>query len=151
MKASVCPLARSLDLVGDRWSLLIVGEALRGSRRFSEFERRLGLAKNILAERLRRLVAEGVMEAAPSSTGSSHRIYNLSEKGEALYLTLAALWQWSEAYCFSPDERSFTLVDRVDQDRLMPLKLVTTEGRVMGPYDCIGQMMPTHPRPDTNT
>ena len=62
-----CPIARTLDVIGDWWSLLIVRDALLGKRRFGEFQKSLGLAKNILSTRLRKLVSHGVLEVGPAS------------------------------------------------------------------------------------
>ncbi|HEY0182268.1 MAG TPA: helix-turn-helix domain-containing protein, partial [Rhodopila sp.] len=96
-----CPVARSLDVIGDWWSLLIVRDAFRGLRRFSEFQRSLGLARNILTVRLRSLVADGIMETVPAADGSAYQEYVLTEKGRRLLPVLLALRQWGIA-CF-PD------------------------------------------------
>ena len=68
---AACPVARSLDAIGDWWSLLIVRDAFLGRRRFCEFQRSLGTARNILAARLRKLVTLGVLEAVPASCGGA--------------------------------------------------------------------------------
>src|SRR5512146_1933979 len=79
-----CPIARTLDVIGDWWSLLIVRDALRGMRRFSEFEKSLGVSKNILTRRLRTLVKQGILERAPATDGSAHREYRPTAKGRSL-------------------------------------------------------------------
>ena len=71
LENSCCPVARSLDVIGDWWSLLIVRDALRGVRRFSEFQKNLGIAKNTLAGRLKMLVDEGILHLQPASDGSA--------------------------------------------------------------------------------
>jgi DNA-binding HxlR family transcriptional regulator len=76
-----CPIARALDAIGDWWSLLIIRDALLGIRRFSEFQKNIGLAKNILAVRLRTLVDQGILKAAPASDGSAYQEYVLTPKG----------------------------------------------------------------------
>src|SRR3546814_1080914 len=76
-----CPIARSLDAIGDWWSLLIVRDALLGLSRFGEFQKSLGMAKNILAARLRSLTALGILDAVPAADGSQHREYRLTPKG----------------------------------------------------------------------
>src|SRR5262249_53577633 len=76
-----CPIARALDAIGDWWSLLIIRDALLGLRRFGEFQRSLGLAKNILTVRLRALVDRGILEMAPASDGSAYQEYVLTPKG----------------------------------------------------------------------
>ena len=80
LQEDVCPVARSLDVIGDWWSLLIVRDALSGVRRFSEFQRSLVVAMGMLAARLRDLVAEGVLETAPASDGSAYQEYVLTPK-----------------------------------------------------------------------
>ena len=90
-----CPVARSVAAVGDGWSLLIVRDALFGKRRFGEFEKSLGVAKNILTVRLRRLVAVGVLELVPASDGGGHREYALTEKGRGLLPVIAAMGHWA--------------------------------------------------------
>jgi len=99
-KANLCPVARSLDTIGEWWSLLIVRDALFGVRRFSDFQKSLGLAKNVLSARLKKLVASGVMEQVPASDGSAYREYALTEKGRDLLPVLVALRQWGESYLF---------------------------------------------------
>jgi DNA-binding HxlR family transcriptional regulator len=90
-----CSLAGALSIVGDWWSLLIIRDALLGVRRFGEFRQSLGLARNILADRLKRLVAHGVL----SREGSPQRpIYGLTDKGRALAPTLMALTQWGDEW-----------------------------------------------------
>ena len=69
LSGAACPIARSLDVIGDWWSLLIVRDALRGMRRFSEFHKSLGVSKNILTRRLRTLVEQGILDEARSLVG----------------------------------------------------------------------------------
>jgi DNA-binding HxlR family transcriptional regulator len=128
-----CAVARSLGIIGDWWSLLIIRDALSGKRRFSEFQKHLGLAKNILSARLAKLVDQGIMKQVPAADGSAYRDYVLTEKGEKLYLVIAALWQWGEEFCFSPGEAKPFIVDAVNDEALAPLELRTTSGRSVGP------------------
>ena len=79
LEGADCPIARSLDAIGDWWSLLIIRDALLGRRRFGEFQKGLGLAKNILAARLRTLVDRGILETAPASDGSVYQEACLSD------------------------------------------------------------------------
>src|SRR5689334_20385169 len=89
-----CPVARSLETVGDWWSLLIIRDAFVGKKRFGEFQRSLGVAKNILTVRLKKLVADGVLEMAPASDGSAYSEYVLTDKGRRLFLVIVALGEW---------------------------------------------------------
>jgi len=80
------PVARSLDAIGDWWSLLIVRNAFSGQRRFGEFQKSLGMAKNILTVRLRKLVGCGILEIVPASDGSAYQEYVLTKKGRAFFM-----------------------------------------------------------------
>jgi DNA-binding HxlR family transcriptional regulator len=75
-----CPVARSLDVIGDWWSLLIIRNAMVGTRRFSAFQKSLGIAKNMLAARLRTLVANGILDVVPASGGGTRHEYVLTIK-----------------------------------------------------------------------
>ncbi len=81
LEGAECPIARSLDAIGDWWSLLIIRDALLGRRRFGEFQKSLGLAKNILTVRLRTLVDKGILKTAPASDGSAYQEYVPTPKG----------------------------------------------------------------------
>ena len=98
MKAADCPVARTLDLVGEWWTLLILRDALAGVTRFSEFQQSLGMAKNILAARLRKLVDNGILELKPASDGSSYQEYVITETGRSLSGIVAALRDWGEKH-----------------------------------------------------
>ena len=104
-------MARALDAIGDWWSLLIIRDAFQGVRRFGEFEHNLGVAKNILTARLRKLVAVGILEVAPASDGSKYQEYVLTKKAAGLYLVIIALKQWEES-CFPGRKQAHGLVDR---------------------------------------
>src|SRR3981189_558988 len=114
-----CPIARSLDAIGDWWSMLIIREALLCSRRFGEFQKQLGLAKNILTVRLRALVDQGILTMAPASDGSAYQEYLLTPKGRGVFPILVALRQWSEEFDDHPEEIATPLVDR-EKARAVP-------------------------------
>lgn len=126
--ASTCPVARATAVVGDRWSLLIVREAYDGARRFNDFQRRLGVAKNILATRLRALVADGILETTPAD-GTPYREYRLTPAGLDLFPVLVALRQWGEAHGFADGEPRSELVDTRDGRPVAPLRVVAADGR----------------------
>ncbi|MEV6978320.1 helix-turn-helix domain-containing protein [Kitasatospora sp. NPDC093806] len=132
---SACPVARPLDLLGDGWTLLIVRDAFDGLRRFGQFQKSLGLAKNILSTRLANLVAHGVFELAPAADGSPYQEYVLTEKGRALFPVVTALRQWGERYSFADGEPRARLVVRADGAPIAPVEVRATDGRVLGPDD----------------
>ena len=135
LSANDCAIARSLDVIGDWWSLLIIRDARSGKRRFSEFQRNLGMARNILATRLKKLVERGIMEMAPASDGSAFKEYVLTDKGERLFVVIVALWQWGEESCFGPDELRFAMVDVHTGEPLARLKVQTESGKRIGARD----------------
>ena len=132
---AACAIARSLSVIGDWWSLLIIRDALAGKRRFGELQKNLGMAKNILSVRLQKLVEHGILATAPASDGTAYKEYVLTPKGKKLYLVLVALWQWGEEYCFAPGELTYDMVDRETQKPFQPLELKARDGRVLGPRD----------------
>ncbi len=98
-----CSAARALELVGERWSLLIIRDALfRGMTRFSQFQRSLGVAPNVLAARLEGFVAAGLMTPRAYSTHPEHREYLLTKKGRDLQPVLLALTAWGDRWA-APD------------------------------------------------
>jgi DNA-binding HxlR family transcriptional regulator len=132
---AACPIARSLDAIGDWWSLLIIRDALLGIRRFNEFQKNLGLAKNILTVRLRALVDQGILKTAPASDGSAYREYLLTPKGRGLFPVLVALRQWSEEFSFSSGACSTLLVDREQGRPVRKLELRSRDGRLLSQRD----------------
>jgi len=127
-----CPIARALDAIGDWWSLLIIRDALLGRRRFGEFQKSMGLAKNILTVRLRALVDRGILTTAPASDGSAYQEYVLTPKGRGLFPVLVALRQWSEEFDETPEEIATILVDRESGRPVKKLALHARDGRLLG-------------------
>ena len=93
-----CSIARALEVVGERWTLLIVRDALHGLRRFEQFQDSLGIARNVLADRLSRLVDEGILERVLYSERPERYEYRLTRKGQDLDIALTSLRQWGDAY-----------------------------------------------------
>lgn len=93
-----CSVARALEVVGERWSLLIVRDVFLGLRRFEELQQSLGIARNVLTDRLNRLVEEGVLERVRYSERPERFEYRLTRKGRDLNIALAGLRQWGDKY-----------------------------------------------------
>ena len=130
-----CTIARTLGIIGDWWSLLIIRNALAQPQRFGELQKALGLAKNILTTRLRKLVEAGILETVSASDGSSFSEYRLTEKGQQLYVVLTALWQWGERHMATPSTGSLRVVDRATLQPIPPLEVRSSDGRRLGPQD----------------
>lgn len=94
----ICSIARGLELVGERWTLLIVRDVFRGKRRFEEIQSSLGIARNVLTSRLARLVEEGILERRPYSERPRRDEYFLTEKGLDLWPVLVALMHWGDTH-----------------------------------------------------
>ncbi|WP_151992666.1 winged helix-turn-helix transcriptional regulator [Buttiauxella massiliensis] len=139
MEGSVCPVARSLDIIGDWWSLLIVRDALNGLTRFGEFQKNLGIAKNMLTQRLKQLVEQGILTVRPATDGSAWNEYVLTEKGRALQTVLVALAQWGGDYLFDSHEKCSVLVDDEHHQPLRKLQLQAQDGRTLAPDEVIAQ------------
>jgi DNA-binding HxlR family transcriptional regulator len=105
-----CPVARAVDVIGDRWCLLIVRDAMDGARSFTDFQQRTGIARNILADRLRRLAAHGLITQVEAPSGK-RRVYTLTAAGKDLFPAIVALRQWGERHAFEADETHSVLVD----------------------------------------
>ncbi|MDD2056498.1 helix-turn-helix transcriptional regulator [Pseudomonas sp. GD03860] len=136
LQSSECPVARTLEAIGDRWSLMIIRDAFDDVRRFSEFQKRLGVAKNILASRLKTLVEIGVFDIRPASDGSAYKEYVLTQKGREIFPVVVSLRQWGERFLFEPGEMHSVLVDNASGQALMPLQVRSSSGEVLGPSDC---------------
>ena len=104
-----CPVARTADLVGDRWSLLIIRDAMDGARSFTDFQQRTGIARNILTDRLRKLTASGLLVQVEASSGK-RRHYELTDAGKGLFPVIVTLRQWGEHHAFVAGEGHSVLV-----------------------------------------
>jgi DNA-binding HxlR family transcriptional regulator len=121
-----CPVARTVDLVGDRWSLLLVRDAMDGARSFTDFQQRTGIARNILTDRLRKLTAHGLLAQVDAPSGR-RRLYALTDAGKDLFPVIVTLRQWGERHAFAEGEEHSVLVDG-DGARVPELLPVAADG-----------------------
>jgi DNA-binding HxlR family transcriptional regulator len=133
LNAQPCPVARSVDVIADRWSLLVVRDAFDGVRRFSDFQRSLGVARNILSDRLRRLVDAGILAIQPAANGGAYQEYVLTHQGKALFPIIVALRQWGERHLFGEDEFHSELVEKKTGNPLYLMTPRTIDDRVLSP------------------
>jgi DNA-binding HxlR family transcriptional regulator len=132
LKDNACPIARSMEAIGDCWSMMIIRNAMMGQRRFSELQKDLGLAKNILSARLRSLVADGILTTEPASDGTAYQDYVLTPKGRAVFPIMVALRQWGEEFAFGDGACGNMMVDRKTGKRVQRLELHAADGRLLG-------------------
>ncbi|WP_223455827.1 MULTISPECIES: winged helix-turn-helix transcriptional regulator [unclassified Pseudomonas] len=135
-QSSECPVARTLEVIGDRWSLMIIRDAFDGIRRFSEFQKSLGVAKNILASRLKTLVEVGVFDVRPASDGSAYKEYVLTDKGREIFPVVVCMRQWGERFLFKREETRSVLLDNEFGQSLVPIEVRSSSGQKLGPFDC---------------
>lgn len=129
-----CSLPRALEAMGERWSFLILRAAFNGLNHFEDFQSELGIARNILANRLARLVEHGIMERAPLPTDRRKIAYKLTDKGHALLPTMVALRQWGERW--ETGVPAFpVLVDARDRKPVQPVAVLAHDGRVLTKHD----------------
>src|ERR1043165_5269414 len=96
--ALACPLPAAVELIGEKWAFLILRGALNGLKHFEEFQAGLGIARNILSDRLSKMVAGGILERKPDPDDGRRVIYSLTSKGEGLLPVVLALRQWGEEW-----------------------------------------------------
>ncbi|WP_375403151.1 winged helix-turn-helix transcriptional regulator [uncultured Sphingomonas sp.] len=135
-KLSECSLPAALEAVGERWSFLILRASFNGLHHFEEFLSELGIARNILADRLGRLVRHGILGREPCPDDRRKVEYRLTEKGFALLPTMIALRQWGEQW--ETNEPAFpVLVDERDRLPIQQVAVLSHDGRALGKHDLI--------------
>ncbi len=127
-----CSIARALEVVGDRWTLLIIRDVIHGLRRFDEFLDSLGIASNVLTERLNRLVDEGVLERVPYSERPERFEYRPTNKGRELGVALLALMQWGDRHLSDKPPR---IARRRSDKSPVSVRLVAKDGSAIAPSD----------------
>ncbi len=124
-----CGIAQALEALGDWWTLLVVRDAFFGVRRFGDFERSLGIAKNILAARLAHLVEHEIFERVDVGESGERFEYRLTEKGEALLPVLTTLREWSDEHVFGKGNEPVIVRDRRTDRRIPRLRVTDADGR----------------------
>ncbi len=132
---SNCSVARALNEVGDWWSLLIVLHAMYGTRRFVDFQQELGIAKNILCDRLARLVDNEVLKKVDVGEHGSRFEYRLTEKGRDLFPVVIALRQWGDKWNPAPDETPLDLRDRATGRPIGAVEVQDADGQSLSIRD----------------
>ena len=118
-----CSMAAALELIGERWTLLVIRDVLAGNRRFEQMQQSLGVARNVLSGRLQRLVDEDILERRPYSKRPQRHEYFLTEKGLDLWPVLVALIGWGDRHLAGPDGPPILIIHkgcggRVDDRRI---------------------------------
>ena len=128
-----CSLAQTLSTIGEHWTLLIVRDAFLGLRRFDQFQRSLGIARNILSSRLKKLVSEDIFEKTRGQSG--HYEYRLTSKGLELQPIMLAMTHWGDKHKPNPNGKRLTFVDRKDGKPIQAMSVRAHDGRKLKPKD----------------
>ena len=128
-----CGVAQALEQVGDWWSLLVVRDAFFGVSRFAQFEASLGISKNILSDRLHKLVEHGVLEKERLNEPGNRFEYRLTHKGRDLWLVLTAMRLWSDRWVFGDDRVPLIMRERDTGRRVAGLLAVDENGEPIDP------------------
>lgn len=129
-----CGLPEALEVMGERWSFMILRASFNGLHHFEEFLSELGIARNILSNRLAKLVEHGILDRQPCADDRRRIEYRLTEKGFDLLPAMVSLRQWGQKYGSGCDENP-VLVDELDRLPIGPVSIVSHDGRVLSGRD----------------
>ena len=122
-----CPLPHAIELIGEKWAFLILRGAFNGLQHFEQFQAGLGIARNILSDRLQKMVAGGILERSNDPEDRRKVVYSLSAKGEALLPVVVALRQWGEEWCHGKSD--IVLADLELGQPIRRIRLMSKDGR----------------------
>jgi DNA-binding HxlR family transcriptional regulator len=142
-----CSVARALSIVGDRWTLLLLRDTFLGVRRFEDFQRDLGTARHRLADRLRKLVAHGILERVRYQDRPPRFEYRLTEKGRDLYPVIVSLTRWGDRWMAGRHGPPVELVHRGCGRRIMPALTCPECGEPVAARDMMARPGPGMSKP----
>ncbi len=135
------PLNRSighvLDIIGEGWAILIIREAYFGTRRFEDFQRQLGIARNILTARLKKLCQNEILDRVPIKQGARRHEYLLTSKGKELMPLLIALTQWGDKWIFGENAEPVIFMDRENREPIAKINVYSSKGLRLRPRDIV--------------
>ncbi len=137
-----CAVARSLEVLGDGWTMMIVREAFLGTRRFADFEARLAISKNVLTKRLAHLVDEQILEKIDAGQFGARFEYQLTPKGKDLYTIITAIRQWGDRWIFGEEKEPLLVVDRATKEPILPVRIRRADGTPVPSRDIVLQLGP---------
>lgn len=130
-----CAAAQALEQIGDWWTLLLIREAFYGTSTFSGFQERLGIAKNILTERLGALVEHGIMRRHKPKPDVERYTYHLTEKGRNLLPVLVALMQWGDRWVLGRGHEPLRILDKEAKRPIQDVAVLAADGRMLSIED----------------
>jgi DNA-binding HxlR family transcriptional regulator len=138
-----CSVANTIDLIGDRWTLLIMRDVFFGVRRFDDFRRDLGIARNVLAQRLRTLVAQDILKTVLYQDNPPRHEYRLTDKGRDLFDVLMALWRFGDRWEPAHDDRVAIHTECGHETHMVPVcahcggELTRNNIRIQPPFEIV--------------
>lgn len=123
-----CPIAAMLNIIGDNWTWMVIREAFYGASRFGEFQKNTGISKNMLSDRLSRLVEEGMFETFDIGKTGERQGYRLTAKGLSLQPVMHAMSLWGNEHLYGPENEPVTLHDKTTGERITGFDLHTASG-----------------------
>ena len=135
--SQICSIARSLEIVGEWWTLLVVREAFFGTRRFTDFEANLGIAKNVLSDRLAKLVEAGVLERKPVVGRGNPQDYALTPMGKDLFPAIIALMQWGDRWIYGEERAPVRVLDRGAREPIARMAVTRPDGMPLALDDVV--------------
>lgn len=129
-----CSIANALDLIGEWWTILILRESFFGTRRFEDFQQHLGIARNILTARLRKLCDSGVLQRVPIKEGAKRHEYKLTAMGRDLLPTLIALTQWGDRWLHETGA-PVKFIERSTGEKITDVAILSQQGRELDARD----------------
>ena len=136
-----CPIPPAVELIGEKWAFLILRGALNGLQHFEEFQGGLGIARNILSDRLAKMVAGGILERSSDPSDRRKVIYSLTKKGEALAPVVVALRQWGEKW--GHGSSGIALADRATRKPVRQICILSDDGRPLHYGDLVWVARPS--------
>ena len=130
-----CSMARTVDIIGDKWALMILRDAFYGFRTFSAFQTSLGIAKTVLSDRLQRLTEANVLEKIQTREGVDRSEYRLTTAGRDLFPVVIALVQWGDRWVFGPGREPMEILDRETGSPVLKVGVQARDGHQLTPRD----------------
>ena len=124
-----CSWAQASEAIGDKWSIMIIRDAFYGVKTFSAFANNIGIARNILTQRLEHLQKHEILEKKAIGLGSSRYEYRLTEKGFALFPVIVALGQWSDQWIFGEGKEPLVIVDLENREPVQKMVVEASDNR----------------------
>ncbi len=135
-----CSVARALSVIGDRWTLLVLRDAFLRTRRFEDFQRQLGVTRHLLADRLKKLVAAGILEKVRYQEKPARFEYRLTEKGRDLYPVIVALLRWGDRWMAGEAGPPLALLHQPCGHRMHPTLVCPDCGERIHPRDVVPKL-----------